>query len=835
MFIKKIFLYVFMSLFCSISAFSEDVAKGIFFHSSAEPVNNRTSLSIFDEKLQKFEDTFSISFDLSIYGIKQFGYILRVINDGNQEIDFVFVNFRGEDDLYLDFHSPITHSSVSIPLNKYDLYQGHWLPVKITFDLQSDKAEVLFNNTSYTCSSIGLKNPSKLKFVYGLHGLNLDVPQMAIRNIRITGNNIDISIPLNESDGRDIHDINGKKLGHTKNPKWLINCHHYWQKDFSFQANNIAGITYDPHSNRIFFFYNDTISTYLPQFKRKNEVKLNDFSFKSFKSEAIYNPNDNITYLYALGDTEDQSPTLAMINMEDYSVELKYPKLENELSHHNVFIGKQNNSPFIFGGYGKYIYSNKIYEYNRASDEWGEVIFTGDEIHPRFLAASGQGFSDSHILIMGGFGNESGKYEHLARNFHDLYSLDLEKKEIKKIWEIKDNLFSGLVPCSNLVLNSDKTHFYTLCYAHHQPVSTIQLYKFSVSDGSYEIVSDSIPLVSENSNTSVYLFFSELMQEFYAVIEEYTDDTNSFIYLYSLLSPPVSEPELMSYKKSSAFSFLFFIIALFLLVIAFVLWRYLRAKSGKRNLISAKDYFPEPALQKANAIYVFGDFTVYDKKGIDISYRFSSKLKSLFALILFNSKDQSGVSTEMMTTEFWPDRDSISAKNARGVTIKRLRDILLEMEGITLVHQNSKWFFTFEPEFYCDFITCEKLLIQINESEKNKDEYMHLLLHILKRGALFSSLQESWIDTFKREFENTTEKILREYIAELYKNRKYNQLIQFADLYFIIDPLDEEIMDLCLKSFQKIGKSDQALVLYNKFVSNYRDSMGEDPKQKFSI
>lgn len=38
-----------------------------------------------------------------------------------------------------------------------------------------------------------------------------------------------------------------------------------------------------------------------------------------------------------------------------------------------------------------------------------------------------------------------------------------------------------------------------------------------------------------------------------------------------------------------------------------------------------------------NTLYLFGDFTVLDKKGRNITHLFSSKIKQLFLLILLNS------------------------------------------------------------------------------------------------------------------------------------------------------------------------------------------------------
>ena len=125
----------FLLLLCSYNVFALKHINGLLFSSSAERINDRTSLILFDNKLLKLNDSVRIDFELSIWDIKQFGYILRVINESKQEINFAFVNFYGEDKMYLDFHSPITHKSVQIPITKQDIEEKRWLPISIKFNL----------------------------------------------------------------------------------------------------------------------------------------------------------------------------------------------------------------------------------------------------------------------------------------------------------------------------------------------------------------------------------------------------------------------------------------------------------------------------------------------------------------------------------------------------------------------------------------------------------------------------------------------------------------------------------------------------------------------------
>lgn len=837
---RKIISTVFLSLICSIFAFPKDLTHGILFRSSAESIDKRTSLSIFENKLQKFENVVSISFDLSIWDIKQFGYILRVIDEKNQEVDFVFVNFRGDDDLYLDFHSPITHKSVPIPIKKEYLYEKKWLQIKIIFDLKNDRATVNLNDSVYQCHPIGFSNPSRFKFVYGLYGLNLDVPGMAVKNIMISQDKSnEYFFPLNESQGEDVHDNKGHKLGQAKNADWIINSHYYWQEKTTLRVDSSMGVTYDNLNNRIMIVNRDTIISYSPDTDKRDYEIIKNLPFSTSSGGAIYDAHSKRCYLYNLAQHNLSTPSMAIVNMESHSVSYGNPVMNNELYHHNVFLAGDRRVPCIFGGYGQHSYTNKVFAYNIEKDIWEKISFTGDSIMPRYFSAAGPGPNPSDILIMGGVGNESGKQEHGGRHLYDLFLLDMKAMRIKKIWEL-DDVPVGFVPCSNLVLDENKTHFYTLCYPHHEVNAYMQLYRFCLNDGSYEIVSDSIALKSEKPNTTVYLFYNSMAQEFYSVIREYTDQHDSQVRIYSLLSPPVSQAALNVYQNTPNWYLIIILPFVILLILLFLFRKKIFHRKEtllQQELIGSKDYlWSHPAIQKTNAIYVLGDFTVYDKKGMDISYRFSSKIKALFALILFYSNESSGVSTETLTSDLWPDKDVLSAKNTRGVTINRLRSILSDLDGVSLVFHNSKWFLTFDKTFHCDFLESTIIMDRLeNDKTNSRDEDMHQLLNILKRGAIFPGIQELWIDSFKREYENKAEKLLWNYITELYEHKKYTQLIGFSELYFIIDPLNEDIMNLCMKAFQKLGKTEQGMVLYNKFVSKFKDSMGEEPKNKFTF
>jgi DNA-binding SARP family transcriptional activator len=722
-----------------------------------------------------------------------------------------------------------------MPITLQDIDEKRWLPISIIFDLKTDRAKVIWKEKSYFCEPIGLKNPSHIKLAFGLFGLNLDVPRMAIRNIcveELNGKKYDIQ--LNEVAGEVVRDNKGRVKGKVNNPNWLANRYFYWQEKTKIISDSMARVAYDEKANRVIVADKHAVSTYSMRYDTKEEQRIENYPFTLNPGEAIYDNRNELLYVYNLEQKIANRASMAIINMKDYTVTYKYAQLGNRLYHHNAFFGGDNNELYVFGGYGNHQYSNSIYKYNLAEDSWDKVSFTGDQMYPRYFSASGQCVLPTQILIMGGVGNESGRQEHGGRHLYDLFSLNLNNKQIKKIWEIKEELTPGFVPCSNLILDEEKKHFYTLCYPQHQVNSVLQLYKFSMEDGSYQIVSDSIRINAEQIETTVYLYYNKLLKEFYTVIRENAADGHTEIRIYSLLSTPVSFAELIASNKMSVY----WMLLLIPLVLAIV-WYFTQKKQKvvlpeimsplEETEPEEQEVYQKKEIDKKNAVFVFGDFTVFDKNGRDISYRFSSKLRSLFALILFYSTDNNRISTDMLTAELWPDKDSDSAKNTRGVTINRLRGILADISGITLFHENSKWYFSFDPSFYCDYIEYKETINELRSCDSDENEKMTNLFEVLKRGTLYPSLQESWIDAHKHEYENEIYKTLWNYILKLNESKKYSRLIEFADLYFLNDPLNEDVLKLAVNALQKIGKKDQAILLYNKFVYNYKKSMGEEP------
>jgi two-component SAPR family response regulator len=796
------------------------LSGGLLFASSAEKVDKRTSLVLFGDNPQKFEDSFTVSFDLSIWDPNQFGHIFRVINPQKQEIEFVFVNFYGISKMYLDFHSPITHKSVQIPISKENIDKKETLHLDIFFDIKEDKVSITLKDSIYTCSPVGLEDPSFLQFAFGLYGLNLDVPQMLIRNLHIQkaeGNSF--FFPLTESKSGFAYDKAKKIKAAVKNPEWIIDKHFYWQAKSKFSIKNKTCVTYDETNNRIIFINNDTILCYYPRYNKTESHKPGNILPGLKVNDAIYNPCFN--QCYVLSDTVLEP---ALTRLDDLTLIYLHSSGERNSLHHNNFFSSTGDL-YRFGGAGNHLYSNEISFYNNEKQEWEWLDFSGDKMTPRFYSATGDGAYPDEKLIFGGFGNETGRQEHGGHNLYDLHLLNLKQKTITRLWSFHEISKTEFIPGNNLILSEDKKYFYALCYAHHIPNTTGYLYRFDLQNGLYDIMSDSINFISEDMNTSVNLFYNKQMSEFYAVIREFSEKNETHIQVYSLLSPPVTKSQLENFAPGSeSYRTLALIAALIVfLIAAYVLCRFLYRKK-QRNLPHENEQ--EEKMQ--NAVYIFGNFTVYDKKGTDISYRFSMKLRAFFSLLLLRTTDDSGISTEELTSKMWPDKDINSAKNIRGVTVSRLRSLLEDIEGISLVHQNSQWFFTFDHSFYCDYLEYSGILRRLYTGTKSYPALMERLVEIVCGKTFLLNVHDMGIDDCKSKEEENLMRLLKDYIIYLYQKKQYQKIIFVSTTFFMMDPLNEEVLNICINSYNKRGKKEEAKALFKNYKRNYKTLTGEE-------
>lgn len=804
---------------------------GLKFHGSEQPINQRTSYNVFGDQLVEFSDSLTIEFDLSLYATTRIGYIIRIKNAESNRIYNLFYDAQGSN-LVFKFNEEGKYSLIVATFHEKELLNLPWFKMKIAFDLKRDSIYLTIHNEKFSAAN-ALPDTYRPTVLFGKSDHIIDVPSFAIKNLSIGGKER-YFFPLKESKGDIVHDANGTAFGHVSNPEWLVNDAYHWRYKASFKSESVAGANYNPEKKEIYYFNRDSLYTYNV---RSGETNIRVFGEKC-PVELILGTNfidtrENKLYsyetYYAPPRDNYTGPTVASLDLDTHQWTAKNTsQLISPLHHHGSYFNPSTDQYTIFGGFGKMHYSNTFYAYDLNKNKWDTLAgFTGDFLSPRYFSSVGYLRKNNSIYIFGGMGNESGEQTVGRKYYYDLYKVDLNTKRIAKLWEISWE-HDNMVPVRGMVVLDDSC-FYTLCYPEHFSESFLKLYQFSLKDGSYKVLGDSIPIYSDKITTNANVYYDSALNNLYAVVQEFDDDISSDLKVYSLSFPPITADELASYSRDKRnYAWAVAILASLLAAgTAYVLYKKQQSRLTENEDDTQNLYIetekPEPTTARPNAIYLFGEFTVRDRSNRDITYMFSAQLKQIFCLILQYTTTEDGIASQRLSNILWPDKPADKVKNSRGVTINHLRKVLSELDGIELVYEKGFFKIAQTESFYCDYTRCIQI-ITANEVETRRDE----LIEIVSRGKFLQLSDHPLYDSFKEEVEKKLEPVLLWEMEKSFDAELYLTTIAFAEAIANIDPLNDVSLTFQIKAMQRLKMNDEARIRYQTFVIDYKKAMGND-------
>ena len=800
---------------------------GLKFHGSEQPIDQRTSYNVFGDKTVRFSDYFDIEFNLFLYPTTEIGYIIRIKNQESNRIYNLFYDGQGNN-LVFKFNEEGKNNLIVASIDREALLIKNWVKMRILFDLKSDSIKLTVDNQTFGATNEGLPDAYSPIIFFGKSDHVIDVPSFAIKDLSIGGKE-KYFFELKESEGNVVHESSGEAFGEVTNPEWLINDAYHWRHQVSFQSQSIAGSNYNPQKNEVYYFNKDSLHIY--------NVRSGDTNSKVFEEKCpvklklgtnFIDAKRNKLYSYEPYNENYDGPTVANLDLATYQWTVESStQLTSPLHHHGSYFNPVTEQYTLFGGFGNMHYSKDFFSFDLNKKEWSTLEgFTGDFLSPRYFSSVGYLKETNSIYIFGGMGNDSGE-QTVGRQYHyDLYKVDLTTKHISKLWEIKWDR-ENVVPVRGMVILNDSS-FYTLCYPEHFSESLLKLYRFSLKDGNYEILGDSIPIYSDKITTNANLYYDGGLNNLYAVVQEFDDDISSDLKVYSLSFPPITAQQLASYSKKESNKSLIVILISSSLTIAIGYLLYKKFKPKPRDIEddarskSIANNTAEPAT-RPDSISLFGNFTVRDRKNRDITYMFSEQLKQIFCLILQYSTTEHGISSQRLSNIVWPDKPADKVKNSRGVTINHLRKVLSELDGLELI--NEKGYFKLEQtgKFYCDYTRCIQI-ISANEVEGHRDE----LVELLSRGKFLQFADHPLYDSFKEDMEKKLEPVLLLEIEKSFEAELYQTTIAFAQAASNIDPLNETALNFQIKAMQRLKMKDEARIRYRAFVIEYKKIMGTD-------
>lgn len=698
-------LYRYIILIISLCTTQMVSAYGLRFRGAASPIDERTSYDVFAHSCPSFKDYFDLEFNMALYSTESVGYVLRVKGADEGQIFNLFFDFRG-DDILFRLNQEGKCVLIALPVSKAEAMKSHWFKVKIAFNLKQDEITLKIHDQEKVCKGVLLSDEFSPKIVFGKSDHIIDVPEIAVDKLVVNAEHT-YTFPLDEADGESVCNQEGTLYGKVENPIWLINEAYHWRKEGGFASASEAGSCYNADRNEIYYFNRDSLfvynmetgSTSAKAFAERCPVKL-------FLAGSFFDSGSERLYAYEVyTENGDSEPMIASLDLHTLGWRVEsYSRLSMQLHHHCSYYDAVRKRYTIFGGFGNMYYSNKFYMFNAEEGRWNTLgSLSGDFLCPRYFSSAGYLDSNHSVYIFGGMGNESGDQVIGRCYFHDFYKVDLQEMRVQKLWDISEGQ-PNMVPAQDMVILNDSC-FYVLRYPESVSNSFLHLYRFSVEDGSCHILGDSIPIYSDKITTNARLYYNERQSRLFVTVQETSDDVSSKFSVYSLLFPPVSlEKYTANNGGGNALHVWLVLVAAVVAVAGGSVWivykRHRNSGKGEdgKAVRQDKEQLPEASDVKVekmavdtgtvNSMYLFGDFSVFDRNGRNISYMFSLRIKQIFCLILRYS-DADGISSKQLSDLIWPDKPKDKVKNSRGVAINHLRKILKELDGIELVYEKD--------------------------------------------------------------------------------------------------------------------------------------------------
>ena len=869
---RKLIFYACFSLCFSAFMPAQEVEYGLAFRSHEVEKEKRTGLDITPEKPFSFSNGFSLSFDILIKEKSYqksietklfepiFGYILRMEGNNHQNIDLVL---KPESETPATVAASPTiiltcseaESLVNYKFSEHGNTYNEWIHIAMRVETDKNQLDVSIGKEKYTFTINTLHEFKNVRIAFGkndyLKSFIRDIPPMIIKDITIgdTKQKPLYHWRLSKHTATGVYDELKNHYAVCSNPLWILDKYTNWEKQLSIDIRKNPQICYNEKENCVAF--------------------ADDINFLTYNATSKTLQKDLLTYGKPCGYLVNQ---LVYDELEgkycSYSFEQKASfydpagkKWDNNKPdtniyywHHNRYIYPGDSCLYMFFGYGHHKYESQILQYDFKTDSLEKIAFSGDRIPPRYLSGLGK-IDDRRIIIFGGYGSETGNQESSPKNYYDAYIIDLKSRTMQKLWEL-NSIDHNFVVANSLIVDTLHHCFYALCFPQQKFNSHFSLYKFSIDRPEYETLADSIPFAFHDIYSYANLFLNKQDNELIAVTSSpLVTDSTSTLSIYTLAFPPLSQADL--YQKEARWeSKTWYIPAgiIGIFILSSLIYSYYRRKKSRKeerekepenkipdSIVNLTlEYEPVVNIKpvttriEKQSIFLFGGFQVMDKEGRNITGEFTPLLKQLFIIILlYTLKDGKGISSLKLREALWFDKSNESAKNNRGVSMNKLRQILEQIGEIHVKSLNLYWIVEFGKAIYCDYYEALILMHRLRENSSRTNKDIKRLLSIVSAGELLPNLQIEWVDSFKADFANDLADLFLDMLQQPGLDNSDQDRINLADSILIHDSLNEEALKIKCTILIGMGKYGLAKKTYSSFSKEYRLLFGTDFKQSF--
>lgn len=811
---------------------------GLYFHSHNVLKDQRTSLDLSPDQFMNLGDNFELSFQFTLneYRGMYFGYIVRIIDSENKNLDLIYsFESSAKNGFELVYGENLSNISIPTELSKLS---SVWNEIKLS--LNSDSNRILFSTPDTSLMINDVQLSGKVKILFGAsafdHFITNDVPPMSIKDIKILKNGkVYADWPLDEETGTLVRNKEGKGKAYVKNPKWLSVQYNNWQKLSEFTIGGNAEIAVNLEGETIYFIGEKKVIYFSALEQRFDSINFNDsLSVLKAGGQAFYDPNNNTIVLYNL-DLKTTSTYNIAENKWAESKSNYYPL--TIFWHHNNYYSSEDSTLYTFGGYGQHEYKNVIQRLRLNTNSWDTIQPNGMAYSPRYLAASGN-INDS-IYFIGGYGSVTGKQILNPQNFYDLWCYSIKENRFKKVYSFEppdEDIAFG----NSMIINPDTREFWALAFPNYRYESYLQLYRGSLDAKELSPVGNKLPYYFHDIISFSDLSYFEKAKKLYAVTTLYNEKHFTTITLHSIGFPPNNYLEETITKSN--IGTIIAVLTGFFIIVAYSLYRF-KPKKKKKTAEKAIAFKSDRLLENwqsgktssyAVKIFFFGGFQVINRHGEDITQKFSPLVKELFLLIWLHSINNKGISSEQLIEILWFGKDERSARNNLAVNLAKLKKINNELEYLNLNQPNKYWRYTFDTEkVFNDYWQCISIIETINKGQRDLNHFIPLV-EISQKGHFLENCSYGWLDEFKGRISNMIIDTLVLFAGKIDINDNSALLIQLAETILHFDEMNEEAVKIKCKSLTFQGKHALAKEFFAQFSTLYKTLYDEEFPMTFS-
>lgn len=842
-----------------ISSLQYALSQGLQFHGNEKDIDQRSSLAI-PAELQDAAgvDTYRLEFTVRNHNLTSPGNIFCIQNRYDSSVFALMFSYNEPADRATLIFAKSGERNLFTTTFRGSELREKAIPVSLKINRARGMIDIAIGSHHATIAVPELRKTDfapQLSLSMSRH--MVESASFSIRNIRITADGRQTLIPLTESSGETVHDSQGNAVGKVTHPYWLINRSYYWEREWTACSDSPTGFAFDPARQMMYSYSADSIKAFDIRSRKLSSLRVQGDSLPVRHGMNLLDAGTGRILPYEVYD-DAMFAELDPATGQWRSLAATSPAAV--WHHHAALHRRKDNTLLMFGGYGHRRYSDRLIRYDLNRHVWDTIPLGGDRIEPRFYTSMMLTPSEDTIYLYGGKGNPEGLQDLGTKYYYDFFLIDLKRRTAKRLWS-REAPAEDRVPARTLLPDPDGKHFYAVTYPEYRPHSSLQLYRIAMADGNLAAVGDTIPLISEEIATNVALYGNPAQERIYCVVQQFAKYGQTITSVYSISTPPVSAAQLQAMPAGERGLRTIVILSISLAVLLLLAFIALRHRNRRRRVdpqpVTETPQAPEPPAglrddssdpkpveftedsikdlpvsPASNYISLFGPFTAIDANGRSVTHLFSPKLKLIFLYILLHTESHNGVTSSDLNVTFWADKEPDKVKNLRNVTLNKLRKVLADINGVSLVYEQGMFRIDMQEPCGSDIGRLYALSSRLSDAVPAPDKADEINSIVIK-GKFLADTAEPIFDYFRQKMDTYMVKYLAAAIARSHKEGKYDLVRRLCYTMLETDPLSETALSYLVRVAHATGRHDRARAVYQTFCRDYLKMMGEEYPRSF--